>query len=186
MGKGSGRRRPFSLGGSELIVAIDDDAFLDLEPEVRRVLTRAPLPIQIVRASTLADPDAEADLHFGRYSPTTPECQLILEYISAGRIDRFEQDACTGAVYRAGALVWPSAPIETASLNGGSDLTPGADGVLLFAQGRQSRVTTIPDVMLVRRQFRTRAPASDEAGWPPDWIEQGRAALGEASAPRRN
>jgi hypothetical protein len=85
MGKGSGQRRPFSLGGSELIVAIDDDAYLDLEPEIRRVLTRAPLPIQIVRASTLADPDAEADLHFGRYSPTTPDCQLILEYIAASR-----------------------------------------------------------------------------------------------------
>lgn len=168
-------------------MAIDDDAFVELEPEFRRGLSAAGLPpLRIVHASTLADPSAEADLYVGRYVPTTPDCQLILEYVSASRIDRFEQDTRTGAVYRAGALVWPSAPIETANLNGGSRLTPGADGALLFVRGRRSRITTIPDVVLVRQQFRTRAPTAEDTDWPAEWIERARAALREPSGHGRN
>jgi len=188
MGKGSGQRRPFSLGGAEVIVAIDDDAFMEFEPDARRLLaTGSPgIPIRIVRASTLTDPASEADLYIGRYIPTTPDCQLVLEYISAGRIERFEQDARSGAVYRAGKLVWPSAPIETVNPDGGVSLTPGADAALLFVEGRHSRITTIPDVLLVHRQFHVRRPSADDAGWPRDWIERARAALHAPSGHSRN
>ena len=186
MGKGdSSRRIPLSLGGPELIVAIDDDAFDDLAPRVGGALAEpGTAPLRIVRASELTDPNTEADLYYGRYRPSTPGCEKILDYVSAGHFDQFEQDHATGAVYRSGKLVWPSAPLAVANMNGGPVLEAGADAALYFASGLQIRITTIPDVFVVARQFTTRAAEVGESIMP-TWIEQARAALADSSKPHR-
>lgn len=179
MGKGTGpKARPYTLGGSAVLVAIDDDLFDAQAPTIREVFETNQMPFELVRASTLADPNTQADFYFGRYVPTAPDCERVLTCVSDGRFLLFEQDKRSGAVYRGGRLVWPSAPLVVTTFDG------GRDDALLFAQGRQCRITTIPDVILRYRAFTTRAPGPDEV-ITQDWIERAAALLASTVPPRR-
>jgi hypothetical protein len=142
--------------------------------------------VEVVKASALEDPDREADVWLGRYAPTTPTCEQVVTYVEGDQFAVFEQDRATGAVYRGGKLVWPSAPIVVATMKGGTKLRPGGDAALYFAQGPQTRITTIPDVLLVHRQFTVRpaAPGETVVG---NWVGRARTMLAQRGyQPRRS
>ena len=117
------------------------------------------LRLRIVRASELRDPNTEADLYYGHYTRATPDCGKVVEYVTDGRVDRFGQDRRTGAVYRGGKLLWPSAPIAVANMSGGAALSAGVDAAPFFADGPQIRITTIPNIFAVIAQFPRALPA---------------------------
>lgn len=183
MGKGTGQRRPFTLGGAELVVALDDD-------EYERVARTGPrelggVPVVYVRASALTDPDRQSDFYFARYVPTTPTCEQIVTYGHLGRPALFEQDRNGGAVYRAGAQVWPTAPVALWNARtGGFELVPGTDAALLFLDGERVRITTIPDTLMVRGQFSVR-PLAESEDIPSDWTQRSAESL-HPSAGRRS
>jgi hypothetical protein len=169
----SNERKPFSLGGPAVIIAIDDEMYDEVASSFGDLDFGAGAPRRFVRASELHDPHTEADLYLGRYIRTTPTCEKVLQFANGGRIDTFEQDQFTGAVYRTGKLVWPSAPLAIANMNGGTVLAPLADAALYFALGPRIRITTIPDIFVVVRPVTTRAPGPSESVLP-DWIERAR------------
>lgn len=180
MGKGMRRRVPLSLGGPSLLIAIDDDVFDESARDMTAQLSAAldgDVSVVAVRASEFSDPANEADLYVGRYRPTTPDCQVALDFMSAGTVVQFEQDERTGAVYRGKKLVWPSAPIAATRVpNEDRESSRPSDWALYFADGRRIRITTIPDVLNVHRPFRTRALAEGE--WlDPNWVKTARQAL---------
>jgi hypothetical protein len=187
VGKGTNSRLPFTLGGPEFIVAIEDERFDELAARFSaavRVLGDA--PVVVVRASDVDDPNKDADLYIGAYVPTTRDCHKVLEYVSGRSFGLFEQDRSSGAVYRSGRLVWPSAPVAVTNLRGGSQIEVGTDAALLFMQGPQIRITTIPDVLLVVRPFMIRMLEPNE-GLPADWIDLARNALaGRGRSPRKS
>lgn len=177
MGKGARPRHiAKSMGGPVWIIAVDDDVFDAMAASVSEALARVG-PVQVVRASEFSDPATQADLYYGGYQPTTLDCQKILDYSApSGQVWQFEQDAKTGAVYRRGTLVWPTAPLAVQRFD--TALAPAGicDMALYFAKGRQNRVTSIPDVLVVHRPFTTRLPAVDEVVVP-NWSEHARAML---------
>jgi hypothetical protein len=75
-------------------------------------------------------------------------------------------------VYRAGELVWSSAPLAVANLSGGGEIKAQADAALSFAAGPRARITIIPNVV-VSQPFTTRIPAPDDVV-APDWVERAR------------
>ena len=187
MGRGTRPpRKPRALGGDKLIIAVDDMVFDDYTSSRRSREFGADDDVEVVRASSLADPNTQADFWFGKYEPTTPACQQIATFMHLGRPCLFEQDRSTGAVYRDGALVWPNAPLAVTNMAGGTELRPLTDAALLFSQGEQVRITTVPDCLIVVRQLRQRPLAPSEALLP-DWIDRARRMLsGGAPLPRGN
>lgn len=97
---------PFSAGGRELVIAIEDEGFEDIALRLREVLADFPQPYAIVRASELDDPDTQSDFWLGRNTPTAPGRELL--FITEV-FERYEQDAA-GLVYCNGEQVWPSPP----------------------------------------------------------------------------
>ena len=162
----SPRRRPFSEGGTEIVIALDDEAY-EHAGDIPATLDGR--PVLVVRARDLDDPDSEADLHYGAYRPTTPTCRQILTFAQNGAFALLEQDRAIGSVYRAGKLVWASSPVEVWNpKTNNADLAPMSDAALLFLDGGRVRLTTIPDVLVVYKRLTTRSPRRDEQ-IPRDW-----------------
>ena len=174
MGRGASGRKPFSSGGPRLIVAVDDDVSAQARAAIAQTIGGHGVEIEIVPAAELSDPNSEADFYFGAYKPATPNCERVLQYLEfPGRFVDFEQDQDTGAVYRNGMQVWPTAPIAVKCVSWRPHPELSAlsleDWALLFADGERIRITTIPDVLLHIRSFKTRAPGRGES-IPSDWI----------------
>jgi hypothetical protein len=60
----------------------------------------------------------------------------------------------------------------------GSVITAGSDAARLLMEGVHLRVTTIPTVLLVVRQFELREPGAGES-LPEGWVEVERKSLGD-------
>jgi len=146
MDKATGSRKPFTHGGTAVIFAIDDTLFDELRPHALAAAQAAipGIPVEIVRASTLKDPNTEADFWFGLPPARRPGFTLLCQ-TQAGEI--FEQQLATGAIYRDGKEVWPEAPVAigTPMLDVHGKFHFLHDGLMLFqaADGRV-RVTGIP------------------------------------------
>lgn len=173
-------RRPLSLGGPEVVIAADAEVFDELSAAVGGTILDG-IPVVVVRASELGDPDRDSDLYFGRYQPSGPSCVQVLVFGNAGKLTIVEQDLVTGAVYRGGSLVWPSAPLAVAAFRGrrGAETAPGADMAVYFCQGSHTRITTLPDVVFVARDFVLRDPDTATGEFiARDWMAIARKALG--------
>jgi hypothetical protein len=138
MGRGTGSRKPFTHGGTTVIFAIDDALFDELRPHLLASAQAATpgIPVEIVRASTLTDPQVESDMWFGPPPAKRPGFTLLCE-TQARQI--FEQQV--------GTEVWPEAPVAigTPMLDVHGKFRLLYDGLMLFqaADGRM-RVTGIP------------------------------------------
>lgn len=106
MGRGTSTRVPFSAGGRDIVIAIDDDGFDQIASRLREVLADFPQPYVVVRASELSDPDSQSDFWLGRNTPTAPDRELL--WITEA-FERYEQSA-DGLIFCDGELVWPSPP----------------------------------------------------------------------------
>jgi len=79
MGRGTGSRKPFTHGGRAVIFAIGDALFDELRPHALAATQAAVpgIPVEIVRASTLTDPNTEADFWFGTPPARRPGFTLL-------------------------------------------------------------------------------------------------------------
>src|ERR1700716_3419522 len=74
MGRGTARRTPFTRGGPKMIIALDGDLSAALSAEVQEALERIlsalraetgdDVEVEYVAASSLVDPNTEADFWF--------------------------------------------------------------------------------------------------------------------------
>ena len=106
MGRGTSARVPFSAGGRDIVIAIDDEGFDQIASRLREVLKEFPQPYVVVRASELNDPDTHSDFWLGRNAPTAPGRALL--WITEA-FERYEQSP-NGLIFCDGEVVWPSPP----------------------------------------------------------------------------
>jgi hypothetical protein len=185
MGRGTAKRTPFTRGGPKFIVALDADLPASVSAEVQQAVDRIvselraqtgrDLEIEFVAASSLEDPNIDADFWFGR--PPKPRPGYTLLFISALK-HVFEQDDSTGAIHRDGIEVWPEAPVSMAMPTEGTvgDLQMLRDGALLFYRSSDDhmRITTIPTITGLYHMPRLKP------GWnqrEQAWVETARRAL---------
>jgi hypothetical protein len=157
MGRGTARRTPFTHGGPKIIIALDGDLSAAVSAEVQEALERIlsalraetgdDVEVEYVAASSLADPNTEADFWFGVAPTARPGFTLL--FVS-GMQQVFEQSDSTGAIYRDDVEVWPEAPVSMAMPTEGvvGELQLLRDGALLFYRPSDGhmRITTIPTI----------------------------------------
>lgn len=158
-----------------VLVAVDDDLFMWLpEPHAFDV---DGLRVEYVAASTLADPDRDADLWIGRYQPSAPGRSLFFQTLSGAT---YETDS-ERRVWRAGALVFPGALVDcgVSRTNERGILRTGEPAALLFMahaeDGWRIRVRVTTPVLLLAD-----VPAHAERfAPPPRWLSLARQLLRE-------
>lgn len=167
--RGGAPRVPFTLGGPVVIVAIDDDDFERIPPEVNELHGAVGAPVEYVRASTLANPHLEADFYLRLYVPSHPGCVRLFQTTS---LELYEQ-APDGAIFRNGRQVWPEAPVATGrpSANVEGELVQGEDAALLFCTLPHVRITVTGPLLVLFRQPRLK----NDGDVMPDWLEEARA-----------
>lgn len=176
VGKGVASRRPRSLGGERVIVAIDDAAYDDVVGALRDVWGEIwNMAVDFVRASELTDPANDADVWFGKYTPSAPGRQLL--WVTE-TLERYEQDPGSGLLYMNGSLVWPMPPVAY-----GDPRTREEGKLRLFHEcavvfspsegvGARVRIRTMGRLIQLAREPRT------VLGWkPPDWLVKAYSAM---------
>ena len=155
-------RRPWTLGGWRLLVAVDDQDLASLVGSLRQCLDGTGMAYVIVPASTLANPHLDADLYVGAHVPSAPGRIRLFQTTS---LETYEQ-APNGAIFRNGHQVWPEAPAEigrpTSELLG--PLVQGEDAALLFVSGPRLRITVAGPILMLHAQPRTKHGPTC-AGW---------------------
>lgn len=176
MSRGTSDRVPFTQGGPQVFVAVDDDSYDILAGPLLGLLTDLGEPYVIVRASELGDPATQSDFWFGHYEPSAPDRQLLFVTES---LERYEQDGA-GLVYMDGQLAWPAPPVafgnpRTCTVG---ELSLFHEAAIFFsgpedARGlRQIRIRTIGRLMQLVR------PPRVVPGWiDPDWLQTARKAM---------
>ena len=158
--------------GRRVRIAVDDELFQWL-PEPRSFEVGG-VRVEYVAASTLTDPDREADLWVGRYAPTAPDRSLLFQTSGA----QYEADPLR-RVWRAGELVHPGALVDfgVPTTNERGILRSGQPAALLFMSpaegGWHLRVRVTTPLLLVAR-----LPArADRFAPPPHWLSLARRLL---------
>jgi hypothetical protein len=161
--------------GPRVIVAVDDALYAML-PEPRSFEANG-ARIVYVPASSLGDPDREADLWIGRYTPSAPDRRLLFQTVSGAT---YETDG-RRRVWRSGALVHPGALVDCGvpRTDERGVIRRGEPAALLFMSGDRDgwhlRVRVTTPVLIVAR-----IPASAEPfAPPPRWLRLARRLLAE-------
>lgn len=163
--------------GPRLVVAVDDPLFL-LLPEPR-TFDAGGVRVIYVAASSLADPDRDADLWIGRYVPSAPGRSLLFQTVSAATYETDEQRR----IWRGGEPVFDGTLVDCGvpATNERGTLRVGHAAALLFvsdaAGGWHLRVRVTTPVLLLAR---VPAPGLRVAPPPPRWLALARQLLRQA------
>jgi hypothetical protein len=162
-----------------LLVAVDDPLYAML-PDPRSFEADG-VRVTYVPASSLADPDRDADLWIGRYEPSAPGRRLLFQTMSGATYEGDERRR----VWRGGELVHPGALLDfgVPATNERGTLRSGESAALLFMTPRDDgwhlRIRVTSPVLLVAH---LPAPA-DRFAPPPRWLKLARRLLAEGGSP---
>ena len=164
------RAKPFTLGGPALIFSIADEDLAAFGPALRTALEAEGTPIEIVPASSLANPHTDSDYYLGKYRPSEPGC---IRLFMTGALELYEQ-APDGRIIRGGKQVWPEAPVATGRPTAYAEgpLAPGEDAALCFRTGPRLRVSVTGPVLTLWHQ-----PVLLEGTAPDGWLDIARKAI---------
>lgn len=155
---------PQTAKGHRLLVAVEDELFPFLSTTT--FITDEHI-VEYVPASSLQDPDSEADIWLGRYVPSAPGRKLFFQTLS-GAV--YESDG-SGLVWRGGELVWtePLADFGVADTSERGLLRTGHPAALLFLapvdDGWHARVRVTSPVLLVAHPPRLDRSVLVPRGW---------------------
>ena len=103
-------QQPFARGGPELLFAVADEHYEAFVRDHAHLLRSGGPPVRILRTSELRDPSTDADLVFGRYRPTKPDCRCCFSRPPARSSSKTQRGWCTATERRCGRhLRWRSA-----------------------------------------------------------------------------
>ncbi len=137
--------------GERILVAVEDELFA-LLPEPHSFVTNG-TRVVYVSASTLRDPNSEADLWLGRYTPSMPGRSLLFQTVSGATYETDQERR----VWRDGELVFAGALVDCGvpATNERGILRTGHAAALLFvasgADGWRLRVRVTTPVLLLAR-----------------------------------
>lgn len=149
---------------ARIVVAVDDALYLFLH---EKSFVCGEHAVEYVPASSLEDPNTEADLWIGRYTPSAPGRRLFFQTVS-GAVYEFDE---RGLIYRSGELVWsePIADFGIAATNERGVLRIGHEAALLFLgpvdDGWHVRVRVTTPVLLVAHLPRLHWRSPIPRGW---------------------
>lgn len=154
-----------SGNGHRLLVAVED-ALFEFLPEPR-FFDAKDVRVEYVAASSLTDPETDADLWIGRYMPSAPGRSLMFQTTSGAT---YETDG-ERRVWRRGQLVFPGTLIDfgVPGTNERGTLRTGHEAALLFVApqelGWHVRVRVTTPVLLIAHLPPLDARAPIPRGW---------------------
>lgn len=165
-------RRPVEAIGAQAIVAVlPEESFDVLAGRFRkRVTGDSALRYELVRASGLADPEAEADFILEPHAPSGPGRVLLFETASLAVYEQGKD----GAVYRNGRRQIAELPLAVGRPDADVDgeVVEAESVAFLYLRGRQTRLLTTTRVLFLYRQPRFQGFVEF-----PGWLEDARALI---------